>query len=87
MDGLDVVLQPGQALQGQAALVARRGVLVGRRRRRGPTGLVSLCARIGICSSQIRFFDLGHQKSSLSSIFESGLRIKRLENPLRSPAE
>ena len=57
MDGLDVVLQPGQALQGQAALVARRGVLVGRRRRRGPTGLVSLCVRFGI--------DLGFESSKI----------------------
>ena len=41
VDGLDVVLQAGEALQGEAALVARRGVLGGRRRGR-PGGLVSL---------------------------------------------
>ena len=41
VDGLDVVLQPRQALQGEAALVARRRVL-GRRRGRGTRCLVPL---------------------------------------------
>ena len=41
VDGLDVVLQARQALQGEAALVAGSGVL-GRRRCSRPRGFVSL---------------------------------------------